>query len=602
MLSHEGLKSLNSPEGFWHRNRGDCKASADAGCGLCKLILFTVCSEHDEDWADEQRLIFRNSRVPRSSSTLPNSQQMGIYRLQCSIESEPTKPTVTIQIFAKKDDPIADIVRQRPLRRNVGSSNAFAAARALIKNCMNPKNPHKHCQYSRDTVLPLRVLDVGQPGDPHPTVKLRINDMDTRAKYLALSYCWGKQLDHAARPLQLQRDNLNQLIAGIELESLQQSIQDAILATRKLGFRYLWVDALCIIQDCAKDKEMEISRMASIYKNASVTIAASSSENAAHGFLTQKRQPYCPDYEVRIPMANNVTGTVYLSTGPYEPDHPLDKRGWTLQEFMLSSRMLIFSDYELLWQCKEMDLRSVSARGLEYLQLLESLPWTVFDNGAEPEPFYGSLEDDKLYLWKTIVQQYTRRELTNADDKLNAVMGITSELETLWRDINIYGLWKEWFIDLLAWHKPDIGREEGRNLKRAPSWSWASLDGVVAYEGSITEDAKVKLLTIQTVVLSCRILKVNEVKYGKVNTIVEGTDLDEPEAELQEMGLDFDDVEYLLLGTVQIGAGTEKGKGLLVIDVGGGLYRRIGLANFEDMGIWEGVNRRDITFEPRINN
>ncbi|KAL6817307.1 heterokaryon incompatibility domain-containing protein [Trichoderma sp. SZMC 28015] len=601
MLSHEGLKSLNSPEGFWHRNRSDCKASADAGCGLCKLILFAVCGEHDEDWADEQRLIFQNSRVPRSSSTLLNSQQMGIYGLQCSIESESTKPTVTIQIFAKKDDPIADIVRQRPLRRNVGSSNAFAAARALIKNCMNPKNPHKHCQYSRDTVLPLRVLDVGEPGDPHPTVKLRINDMDTRAKYLALSYCWGKQLDHAARPLQLQRDNLNQLIAGIELESLQQSIQDAILATRKLGFRYLWVDALCIIQDCAKDKEMEISRMASIYKNASVTIAASSSENAAHGFLTQKRQPYCPDYEVRIPMANNVTGTVYLSTGPYEPDHPLDKRGWTLQEFMLSSRMLIFSDYELLWQCKEMDLRSVSARGLEYLQLLESLPWTVFDNGAEPEPFYGSLEDDKLYLWKTIVQQYTRRELTNADDKLNAVMGITSELETLWRDINIYGLWKEWFIDLLAWHKPDIGREKGRNLKRAPSWSWASLDGVVAYEGSITEDAKVKLLTIQTVVLSCRILKVNEVKYGKVNTIVEGTDLDEPEAELQEMGLDFDDVEYLLLGTVQIGAGTEKGKGLLVIDVGRGLYRRIGLANFEDMGIWEGVNRRDITFEPRIN-
>ncbi|KAL7786937.1 heterokaryon incompatibility domain-containing protein [Trichoderma afarasin] len=600
MLSHEGLKSLNSPDGFWHRNRTDCKAAADEGCGLCKLILFAVCREYDEDWACEQRLIFRNSRVSRSVSTLPKSQQTGIYGLHCSIESEPTKPAVNIQVFAKKGNSIAEIVHQRPLRRNVGNNNAFAAARALIKNCMNPKNPHKHCQYSRDTVLPLRVLDVGQPGDPHPTVKLRINDMDTRAKYLALSYCWGKQLDPAARPLQLQRENLNQLVAGIELKSLQQSIQDAIYATRKLGFQYLWVDALCIIQDCDKDKETEISRMASIYKNASVTLAASTSENAAHGFLTQKKQPYCPDYEVRVPMANNVTGTVYLSTGPYEPDHPLDKRGWTLQEFMLSSRMLIFSDYELLWQCKEMDLRSVSARGLEYLQLLESLPWIVFDNGAEP--FYGSDETEKLYLWKTIVGQYTARELTNAGDKLNAVMGITSELETLWRDINIYGLWKEWFIDLLAWHKPDIEREEGRNLKRAPSWSWASLDGVVAYEGSITEDAKVKLLTIQTVVLSCRILKVNEVKYGKVNTIVEGTDLKDPDTELREMGMSLDDVEYLLLGTVQIGTNNEKGKGLLVVDVGGGLYRRIGLVNFEDMAIWEGVNRRDITFEPRIIN
>lgn len=104
MFSHEGLKSLNSPDGFWHQNRIDCKASADAGCGLCKLILFAVCSEHDEDWAYEQRLIFRNSRVPRSLSSLPNSQQTGIYGLECSIESEPTKPTVTIHVFAKKGE------------------------------------------------------------------------------------------------------------------------------------------------------------------------------------------------------------------------------------------------------------------------------------------------------------------------------------------------------------------------------------------------------------------------------------------------------------------------------------------------------------------
>ncbi|KAL7911754.1 heterokaryon incompatibility domain-containing protein [Trichoderma velutinum] len=601
MLSHDGLKSLNSPDGFWHRNQTDCIASADAGCGLCKLILFAVCNEHGEDWAYEQRLLFRNSRVPRSLSTLPNSQQMGIYGLKCGIESDTTKFTVTIQIFAKKDDPIAEIVRQRPLRRNVGSNNAFAAARALIKKCMNPKNPHKHCQYSRDTVLPLRVLDVGQPGDSHPIVKLRINDMDTRAQYLALSYCWGKLLDPTTKPLQLQKNNLEQLVAGIKLESLQQSIQDAIVTTRNLGFRYLWIDALCIIQDCAKDKSTEISRMASIYKNASITIAASSSENAAHGFLTQKIRPYCPGYEVRIPMANNQIGTVYLSTGPYEPDHPLDKRGWTLQEFMLSSRMLIFSDYELLWQCKEMDLRSVSARGIEYLQPLETLPWTVFDNGAEP--YFGILESDKRYLWKTIVQQYTDRKLTDAGDKLNAVMGITSELETLWRDINIYGLWKKWFIDLLAWHKPDAEREKRRNLKRAPSWSWASLDGVILYEGSIsTEDAVVKSLTIQAAVLTCRILKVSEVKDEKADTIVEGTDLEDFGAELQEMGLGLDDLEYLLLGTAQMGADVEKGKGLLVVDVGGGFYRRIGLVNFNDMKIWEGVNWRDVTFEARISN
>ncbi|UKZ54068.1 hypothetical protein TrVGV298_007873 [Trichoderma virens] len=600
MFSHASLESLNSHDGFWHRNRADCEAAANAGCGMCKLILFIVCEEHDEDWANEQRLIFRNNRVPRTLLTASNDDPIGIYGLQAAIESEPTKSIATIQVFARRGNPIADIVHQRPLYRNVGSNRVFAQARALIQECMNSKNPHKHCQYSRDTVLPLRVLDVGKPDDRHPTVKLVVNDTDTRAQYLALSYCWGKPLDSAAKPLHLQRDNLKQLVDGIKLESLQQSIRDAVSATRKLGFRYLWVDALCIIQDCDEDKRTEISRMASIYKNASVTIAASTSENAAHGFLAHKIQSYCPDYEVHMRMANKALGTVYLSAGPYEPDHPLDKRGWTLQEFMLSSRMLIFSDYELLWQCKEVDLRSVSTRGLEYLQPLESLPWTVFDNGAEP--YFGNLEYDKLYLWKTIVQQYTDRQLTNSEDKLRAVMGITSELETLWRDTSIYGLWKKWFIDLLAWHKPDIEREESRHLKRAPSWSWASLDGVIRYEGSVsTEDAVVKLLTIQAVVLACRMMKVSDVAYDKIDKILEGLDLIDPFAELQQMGLGIDDLEYLLLGTVQTGAGSEEGVGLLVVDVGGRLYRRVGLVRFMDMRVWEGINRQEITLEPRID-
>lgn len=585
---------------------------------MCKLILFVAGNEYDKTWTHEQYLIFRNSRAPRYFSTAPNSRQRGIYGLKCSIESEPTKPTVTIQLFAKTgehsfhekrkatilqaiDDPIAKIVHRRPLRRNVKSNSAFAAARALIKECMNPKNPHKQCQYSRDTVLPLRVLDVGQPEDRHPKVKLKINYKETHSQYLALSYCWGKLLDPNTKPLQLRKDNLERLVEGIELESLQQSIQDAIFTTRKLGFRYLWIDALCIIQDCSEDKGTEISRMASIYKNALITITASSSENAAYGFLTQKIRPYCPDYEVRIPMTSNLIGTVYLSARPYEPDHPLDKRGWTLQEFMLSSRMLIFSDYELLWQCKEMDLRSVSTRGLQYLQPLESLPWTVFDNGAEP--YFGSLDYEKHYLWKTIVQQYTDRKLTDVSDRLNAIMGITSELETLWHDTSIYGLWTKWFIDLLAWRKPDIEREKRRNLRRAPSWSWASLDSMILYEGPIsTEDAVVKSLTIQAAILTCRILKVNKVNEEDSNTILEGPDLIDPVAELQEIGLGAEDLEYLLLGTVEVGTDAEKGVGLLVVDVGGGVYRRIGLVNFEDMSIWEGVNRRDITFEPKINS
>jgi len=483
----------------------------------------------------------------------------------------------------------------------VQSGNVFAAALSLIKECMNPDKPHKHCQYSRDTVLPTRVLDVGKSEDPHPTIKLRVNETETHAPYLALSYCWGKQPEPTApiQPLLLRRDTLKDLTTNITPESLQQSIQDSIFVTRKLDFRYLWVDALCIIQDCETDKEMEISRMASIYKNAAITIAASSSKNASDGFLSKRIRPYLPRDSFHIPTFNGEKGTVYLSAEAYEPEHPLDKRGWALQEFMLSSRMLVFSDYELLWQCKEVDLQGVTGMGLEYQQPLQALPWTVFDDDGEP--YFGNLDSDKIYLWKTIIHQYTERKLTDPEDRLRAVMGITNELEILWRDTNIYGLWKKWFIQLLAWYKPNVEREQERCLKRAPSWSWASLDGVICCERPLwTEDAKVKSLTVSAVELTCRILEEVDINREKLYTISERPDLVNPSAELQQRGLQHKETEYLLLGTVEVDDGVKNGIGLLVVDVGTKVYRRVGLVVFTDMTLWEGAKRRDITLEPKL--
>ncbi|TFB00424.1 hypothetical protein CCMA1212_007755 [Trichoderma ghanense] len=510
---HEEAEAVARKASEWltGTDLSSCAACANRGCRMCKLILFAVCKDHDEDWDHEDRLLFRNSEDLQSFSTTSKTDLAGIYNLRAALGSSPTVPILTIQLFAKQGDPMAQIVRRRPLRRDVQSNKAFAAAEALIKGCMSPENPHKHCQYSRDTVLPLRILDVGNPGDTCSTVRLKINETDTHARYLALSYCWGPR--SVPEPLQLRKDNLERLVEGIKLRDLQQSIRDAIFTTRKLGYRYLWIDALCIIQDCQADKETEIGRMASIYKNASITIAASTSSNAAHGFLSEKPQPYCPQYEVRVSMANDTTGTVYISAEPYEPDHPLDKRGWTLQEFML-----------------------VSAKGLEYLQPLETLPWTVFDGDAEP--YYGNLDSDKLYLWKTIVQQYTDRQLSYMGDKLNAIKGITSELEPLWRDTNIYGLWKKWFIELLAWYKPYTEREEWRDCERAPSWSWASLDGVIFYEGSLsTKDARLKSLTVQAAELSCRMLRESDVSDEKASTVLERPDLKDPLAELQVLDM-----------------------------------------------------------------
>ncbi|KAI0592765.1 heterokaryon incompatibility protein-domain-containing protein [Biscogniauxia sp. FL1348] len=602
MFSQQGLKHLNSPKGLRHWTRAECMASRAEGCRLCEFIFLVIYKEHGNNWRDNDPLIFRNFRSSQSTRTVSGSIQLpGIYGLKGSLESELDKFIIKILPFAERGNPIANIILRRPIHRDVQSDNVFMAAKSLAKRCINPDKPHKLCRYSRDTVLPTRVLDLGKPEDPHPTIKLKVNQTETHGLYLALSYCWGKQPKPTApvQPLLLRRNTLHNFINEIKLESLQQSVQDAIFVTRKLGFRYLWVDALCIVQDCKVDKDEEISRMASIYKNAAITIAASSSDKATDGFLSKRIQPYLPDYMFHIPTLTGEIGTVYLSAEAYEPEHPLDTRGWAFQEFMLSSRMLIFSDYELLWQCKEVDLRGVTGRGLDYLQPLEALPWTVFDGDAEP--YFGNLDSDKLYLWKTIVQQYTDRKLTDPEDRLQAIRGITAELEILWRDTNIYGLWKKWFIELLAWYKPEVDREKERCLKRAPSWSWASLNGVIYYEGPFwTEDAKVKSLTVATAELTCRILEEGDIDDEKFATILERPDLENPSAELRQRGLEQREMEYLLLGTVRGGEGYIKGIALLVVNVGKSVYRRIGLVIFTDMTVWKDAKLRDITLEPML--
>jgi hypothetical protein len=40
---------------------------------------------------------------------------------------------------------------------------------------------------------------------------------------------------------------------------------DATIITRELGYRYLWIDSLCIVQDFLEDWEAESQNMGNIY-------------------------------------------------------------------------------------------------------------------------------------------------------------------------------------------------------------------------------------------------------------------------------------------------------------------------------------------------
>ncbi|KAK7985256.1 hypothetical protein PG988_002878 [Apiospora saccharicola] len=107
-------------------------------------------------------------------------------------------------------------------------------------------------------------------------------------RYIALSHCWGKTL---TKDLITTSGNLQSRLRSISHDSLPPSFQDAVTITRALGIRYLWIDALCIIQDSAADWATESAKMASVYGDSYLTIAADSSPDSSGGILRKRVVP-----------------------------------------------------------------------------------------------------------------------------------------------------------------------------------------------------------------------------------------------------------------------------------------------------------------------
>jgi hypothetical protein len=61
------------------------------------------------------------------------------------------------------------------------------------------------------------------------------------------------------------------------------TFRDAINIARVLGIEYIWVDALCIVQDDPIEWQKEASKMESIYSGSSLTIAATDATNSSGG-------------------------------------------------------------------------------------------------------------------------------------------------------------------------------------------------------------------------------------------------------------------------------------------------------------------------------
>ena len=291
--------------------------------------------------------------------------------------------------------------------------------------------------------------------------------------------------------------NLDSFIHSIQVSELSQSLQDAILVTRKLGLRFLWIDALCILQqepDLA-DFLREAPKMGGYYNNAYITITAGCSADSRDGFLAARPAPAAKPCALEYSWQDGTChstqkGTAYACLVASTGTGPLMSRTWTFQEAQLSPRSLIFGKGQVTFACQTLRHREdgdISAssftRGTLPLSLLV----------ANPDPKPGVARREMLRRWCFNVQMYSLRSMKGPLDKLTALAGMAEFIQSTIECDYLFGIWTEDLTRGLLWTNQALaGMPEWRvplkrpAFQRAPSWSWASVDGPVHYR--ITEN------------------------------------------------------------------------------------------------------------------
>jgi hypothetical protein len=351
---------------------------------------------------------------------------------------------------------------------------------AAIRRLNKCSTEHKNCSALEKGKLPTRVIDV-MPLDNIDGLRLHESEPLQQDLYVALSYCWGREPQFTTTKATFQ-DN----IQGISITVLSRSVQDAVVTTRKLGIRYLWVDAICIIQDSPEDKSREIGLMGSVYSMAAITICASNASSAQEGFLDA--QLPVMDFKVPFLLPNGILGSIVIlkpsDTIPFTSPMPLEKRAWTFQESMLSPRLLIFGRGEVIWVCRTRK-GNLQFKSLFPISSRVPLPSTFHgeaeafnrSNGTDLSGDGDLLVQKRIKLWKSMIGDYSKRYITMEEDKIPALVGIATYLELSWGDVYLAGHWSSCLLHHLPWFAVENQPSLPASSYTAPSWSWLSTPG-----------------------------------------------------------------------------------------------------------------------------
>ncbi|KAH8593093.1 heterokaryon incompatibility protein-domain-containing protein, partial [Bisporella sp. PMI_857] len=297
----------------------------------------------------------------------------------------------------------------------------------------------------------------------------RLNPLADTVEYCTLSHCWGN-----GNFFQLRNENYRDLYIFIPYNLLSKTFRDAIYAAYTLGFSYIWIDSLCIVQGDKEDWAKEVGSMSTVYANSSLNLAATSTKRG-DGFFTTRQpwnvlpcltRPLHHDKDLALCYTPLWSRSIELSA--------LARRAWVTQELFPAPRTLYFGQSQLFFECSEGPC-------------CETFPW---DPKTFRAPLLQSMSKNKhaglFQMWDSVVYFYSHASLSFDSDKLVAISGVARHLSDKAFEVPLHflgkcvaGLWRDNMEYQLLWHIgiDDYEAQYGHQPSqyRAPSWSWAAL-------------------------------------------------------------------------------------------------------------------------------
>ena len=377
----------------------------------------------------------------------------------------------------------------------------------------------------------LRLIDVEEK---------RVVEVECPCAYVCLSYVWGQinqpQYNSKTKIAFESPDGLSQRSIG-----LPQTITDAMIVTRQLGMRYLWVDALCIQQDNEEDKASIIANMGAIYSNATVTIVASTNSDPSEGLsgVTTKHRD-------KEQICERVQGML-LAVAFHDHRKRLkdmensvwNSRAWTYQERHLSQRTLYFTDSQACMICPHATFLEDTSPSLDpkfrpapaedktnFYSRPQDIQFRIWSDLTQSHfPSKGFQTDDCIMvmigedredgdelsvpvyqykqhpnsdtsgmpeiggknLWdtyRTAVDAYTRRNMSSETDAVVAFEGMAELISQGANTQFWYGVPAFAFDQALLWYPQEpLQRRRQSEHDLFPSWSWAGWKGHCHYRG-----------------------------------------------------------------------------------------------------------------------